>query len=210
MVKNDGDLGVGVAAALGERAAEIGALVVRVAPVLDPARAPGDGVVEARDVADRVDVVDRRPEVVVDDDAVVELDTRPFEKLGPGLDADPDDGEEGFDLLARGGHAAGQRAAVRPELLDLLAEQELDAVLAVEIRDLARELLRGECGNQVVVPRDERDLQPEHPQRGSDLGADEAAADDEDLARLRRLLRSARHRRECGRSAPPADRHRGR
>ena len=107
----------------------------------------------------------------------------------PGSHADPDDGEEGFDLLARGGHGTGQRAAVRPELLDLLPEQQLDAVLAVEIRDLARELLRGECGNEVVVPRDERDLQPEHAQRGSDLGADEAAADDEDLARLGRLLR---------------------
>ncbi len=172
--------------------------------MLDPARAPGHGVVEARDVADRVDVVDRRLEVVVDDDAVVELETRPFEKLGPGLHADPDDGEEGFDLLARGGHGAGQRAAVRPELLDLLSEQQLDAVLAVEIRDLVRELLRGECGNEVVVPRDERDLQPEHAQRGSDLGADEAAADDEDLARLGRLLaRARRHRRGCGRSARP-------
>ena len=106
---------------------------------------------------------------------------------------------------------AGQRAAVRAELLDLLAEQQLDAVLAVELRDLVRELLRGECRHEVVALLDERDLEPEHAQRGGDLGADEAAADDEDLARLGRLLRRARrHRRACGRSARRAGRHRGR
>ena len=186
-MKKTDDLGVGGAAVLGERLPEVAALVVGVAPVLDPALTAGDGVVEARDVADRIDVIDRRAEVVVDDDAVVELEARSFEEPGLRLDADADDGEEGFDLLARGGHGAGQRAAVRPELLDLLAEQQLDAVLAVEVGDLVRELLRGERRHEVVALLDERDLEPAHAQRGRDLGADEAAADDEDLARLGRL-----------------------
>ena len=47
--------------------------------------------------------------MVVDDDAVVELEAAALEEPGLGLDADADDGEEGLDLLARGGH--GRRSA---------------------------------------------------------------------------------------------------
>ena len=105
-----------------------------------------------------------RAEVVVDDDAVVELEARPVEKSGLRLHADADDDAEGLDLLAGGGHGAGQRAAVRAELLDLLPEQQLDAVLAVELRDLVGELLRGERRHQVVALLDERHLEPAHAQ----------------------------------------------
>ena len=68
--------------------------------MLDPARAPGDGVVEARDVADRVDVLGGGLEVIVDDDAVIELEAGTLEEPGLRLDANADDGEEGLDLLA--------------------------------------------------------------------------------------------------------------
>ena len=153
--------------------------------------------------------------MVVDDDAVVELEARPFEESGLRLDADADDDAEGLDLLAGRGHGAGQRAAVRAELLDLLPEQQLDAVLAVELRDLVGELLRGERRHQVVALLDERHLEPAHAQRRRDLGADEAAADDEDLARLGAFL-GERHsigeraERLDGRKVPPGtERSRG-
>ena len=70
--------------AAGEVAPEVGSLVVGVAPVLDPARPARDDVVEARDVADRVDVGDRGAEVVVDDDAVVDLDPAALEEVDVG------------------------------------------------------------------------------------------------------------------------------
>ena len=74
------------------------------------------------------------------------------------------------------------------ELLDLLAECDLDAVLPVELRDLLRELRRGERRHEPVAHLDDRHVEPEHAQRSGDLGSNEAAADDEGLACRRHFL----------------------
>ena len=126
--------------------------------------------------------------MVVDDDPVVELEAAAVEEVDVGLDTDADDREERLDRAARGGADAGQHEAVRLELLDLLAEHELDAVLAVELGDLVGELGRRERRHEPVAHLDDRHLEPDHAQRRCDLRADEAAADDERLARVRRFL----------------------
>ena len=74
--------------------------------------------------------------------------------------------------------------AVRLELLDLLSEQELDAVLAVELGDLLGELGRAERRHEPVAHLDDRHLEPQHAQRRCDLRSDEAASDDESLPRV--------------------------
>ena len=77
---------------------------------------------------------------------------------------------------------------VRLELLDLLAEHDLDAVLAVELCDLPGELWRGKRRYEPVAHLDDRHFEPEHAERRGDLGADEAATHDEGLACVCRLL----------------------
>src|SRR5713226_8311046 len=82
----------------GEQLPELGALVVRVRPVLDAAATAEHGVIEAGDVADRVDALDGRLEALVDDDAVIHLDSRALEPADRRRNADADDGEVGFEL----------------------------------------------------------------------------------------------------------------
>ena len=76
-----------------ELAAEVTALGRGVRPVLDPAQAPRGRIRVLGDVADRVDVGERRPEVPVHDDPVVDVCARSFRELDVRLDADPDDRE---------------------------------------------------------------------------------------------------------------------
>ena len=122
MVKKAGALRYALART-GEVASQVFPMGVGVAPVLDPAPAAGNDVIEERDVADRVDVLDRGAEVVVDHDPVLDLDRAAGEEVDDRLDAHSHDREEGLDRAARGGAGAGQHAAVRLELLDLLTEQ---------------------------------------------------------------------------------------
>ena len=70
--------------------------------MLDAAMAARDHIVETSDVAHGVDMLRRRAEEVVDDDAVVDCDPAAFQKLDVRCDTHTDDGEESFDLPARG------------------------------------------------------------------------------------------------------------
>ena len=61
--------------------------------MLDPAQAPRGRIRVLGDVADRVDVGERRPEAPVHDDPVVDVGAGSLRQLDVRLDADPDDRE---------------------------------------------------------------------------------------------------------------------
>src|SRR6185312_7837093 len=84
----------------GELASQVTALRVRARPVLDPAETPGRGVGIARNVADRVDVRERRAEALVDDDSVVDLRAGVLGELDVGHDPDADDRQVALDRRA--------------------------------------------------------------------------------------------------------------
>ena len=126
--------------------------------------------------------------MVVDDDPVVELEAAAVEEVDVRLDTHADDGEERLDRATRCGADARQHEPVRVEFLDLLSLQELDALFAVELRDLVGELGRRERRHEPVAPLDDRHLQADHAQRRCDFRSDETAADDDGLACLRRFL----------------------
>ena len=136
----------------GELAPEMRALRVRVRPVLDPARAAGRRIGVLRDVADRVDVVERRAEPLVDDDAVVDVGARFLRELDVRDDADADDREEALHRLPVLRPRPGQEAPVSGELLELRLEQDVDALAAVEVDELRGELGAAELRHQRRPP----------------------------------------------------------
>jgi hypothetical protein len=77
-----------------------GRLVVGVRPVLDAATTVEEGVVEVGYVAGRIGVGHARLESLTDDDAVIELDAAPCEKIDDWLGADVGDDEIGRQPFA--------------------------------------------------------------------------------------------------------------
>src|SRR5712691_1755777 len=165
-----------VAAVLaGEDLAQLGAAVVRVRPVLDAAAAAEDRVVIVGHVADGVDPGDGRLEALVDDDPVVDLRACALGELRPRHDADPYHHEPRPQLAP----ALRDRALdvpVAAKLRDRVAEQDLDALLAVELDARVRQLAAAELREQHVERLDDRRLEPERGERRRDLHPDEAGA----------------------------------
>ncbi len=139
-----------------------------------------DGIVEVRDVADGPDARDVRGEALVDEHgAALEIDAGALQIARRRLHADADDRELGLDLHAGARDGAGQPAAAAAELRHGVAEDHVDAPLAVEPLERARELGRLKRRVERVAQVDLRDRQPAAAQRGRRLHADEAAADHE-------------------------------
>ena len=114
----------------------------RVRPVLDPARPPRDRIREARDITDRVDVVERRAKPLVDDDAVVHLGPRCLRELDVRNDPHADDREIALERLPVGRSRAREELAVAGQLLELRVQQDVDPLGAIELDQLVRELGR--------------------------------------------------------------------
>ena len=124
----------------GENPAESLAVVVRVRPVLDQPAVPEDRVVEARDVSGGVDTGDVRLEALVHEHgAVVRCDARVLEVARRRQDADPHDRKVCAELVSASRHGAREPAASAAELRDRRAEQHVDAVVAVEPLERARD-----------------------------------------------------------------------
>ena len=70
---------------------------------------------------------------------LLELDAGALEVAGGGLHADADDRELGLDLAPRLGDGARELAAAAAELRHHVAEDHLDAALAVEPLERARQ-----------------------------------------------------------------------
>ncbi len=146
--------------------------------MLDPALLVEQGVEEVRDVAGRVHVGHVGLEALVDDDPVVDLDPAALENVGDGLDADPDDRKVRLDraaVLRR--HLL--EAAVSAEGLDLVSEDELDALRLVQRGELVAQLLDAELVEEPAAEVDEGDLLADLAQRGRNLHPDEPGADDD-------------------------------
>jgi hypothetical protein len=115
--------------------------------------------------------------VLVDDDAVVDLDPARLREVGAGQDSQPGDHDVGLDRAAAFGLDA-KHVSVPGDAADLLAREHVDALLAVvavdELRKLGREDLRADAG----VRKEERDVAAVHVERGAELRADEPASDD--------------------------------
>ena len=119
--------GVVAVALAGEDPADLGALVVGVRPVLDPAPAPEERVEEVGHVAGGVDAGRARLEALVDDDAVVDSEAAAGEKVRVRDDADADDGHVGLDAeAALDLHVL--EVVVAAEAGDLLLEPDVDAL----------------------------------------------------------------------------------
>ena len=119
-----------------------------------------------------------------------------LDQLDVRLHADTDDCEVRLDVPPRLEPRAGEQPPVAVQLLDRVPERELDAVLAVQVRELGRELLGGQRGHQPLAYLDHGHVETAQTQRGGDLAPDEAAPDDDCLVRLGRLGAYGRRVRE--------------
>ena len=105
--------------------------------------------------------------------AVVARDAGVRGELDVRLDADADDDEVGG--IARPARADDGLDASGPlEALDALAEAEVDAVVAMDLRVDAADLVAEHALQRNVEHLDDRDLAAEHAGRRRDLGPDEA------------------------------------
>ena len=94
------------------------------------------GMLEVDDVAGGVDVRVRGPQVVVDDDAVVDPQARSVSASSVfGRDADTDHDRLRLDEAACGEAYARDPPAAADDLLDMHAEPQVDAVAAVQLRE---------------------------------------------------------------------------
>jgi hypothetical protein len=93
-------------------------------------------------------------------------------------DAYADDGDVGLDAKAASGFDVLE-SVVAAEARDLVLEQDVDTVLAVEREQFVAQLARAELVEQAVTHVDQGDREAELAQRGGYLHADEATADDD-------------------------------
>ena len=108
------------------------ALVERVVPVLDAHALAVEGMVGVGDVAGGEHAGRGGPEVLVDQDPVVDHQARVGSEPSPRLHADADDDEVALDdATVAGAHALDGPVAL--EGLDVCLHQHRDAVLAVEV-----------------------------------------------------------------------------
>ena len=171
--------------------AQVRTLGVGVRPVLDPALPSRGRVGVARDVTDRIDVLQRGAKALVDDDPVVDVCARLLRELDVRLDADSDDREVGLDRLSVVGARSCEEAPVARELLDLRLQTDVDTLRAVELDELGREIGAPELGHQRRAHLDLGDREAAGAEGRSRLGADEAATDHD---RRMGLLGRRRHR----------------
>ena len=141
--------------------------------VLDAPRSAERRNREARDVTGREHVVSSAgPPVLVDEDAVVDLEAGGFGEVRRG-----DDSEPGDDHIRLDRRAVLRRHGPGADLLDELSRENGDALLAVVVVDERRELCGEETCADPVVREDDGHVASVRRERGGDLGADEPAAD---------------------------------
>ena len=141
--------------------------------VLDATRSSERSDREARHVARREHVVSPAgPPVLVDENAVVDLEAGGLSEL-----CHRDDSEPGDDRLRFDRRSALRRHETRRDLLDALARENRDALLAVVVVDECREVCGEETCADPVVREDDRHVASVRRESGRDLRADEAAAD---------------------------------
>ena len=112
---------------------------------------------------------------LVDHDPVVDRKPGRLGELGRRHDPEPGHDAVGVDCAA----AAEAHGAVL-DALDQLARQHLDAALAVVARDVVGKLRREEARADPLLGEDHRHRAAAPGERRGDLGADEAAADDDE------------------------------
>src|SRR5579875_3986894 len=148
--------------------------------MLDADPPPVEGMPGVRDVAGGEHVLRRGPQLLIDDDAVLDLEPRGARKLDSWRHADADHRKVALNSSSRGGaHATDRRVPF--ERLDSFAEQQLDAVLdmhvAVELPDLGAE----DAHVWQLERVDHGHLAPLLAGRGGHLRADPPRSDDDHL-----------------------------
>src|SRR5205823_4695810 len=131
-----------------------------------------------RDVAGGEHVRNRGPKLLVDENAVIDLEAGVAGQVGARRDADPHDGEVAVDR-AGAGRAHARDHAVAFERLHALAEQQLDAALRMHIAIEAADLGAEDPLVRKLERVDHRDVEAALPGGGSELAADPARADDD-------------------------------
>ena len=158
-------------------------LALRDHPVLDSNALVRMRIRPPRDVARGKDPAGARLEVLVDDDAFVERESGVLGQRRRRTDADAHHDEVGVDRSAA---AQANRAAI--DRRHRLPEVEHDAVRFVKPLHEASELDAHDPLERHRIRRDHVDVDAARPQRGRDLEADEAGADDNDARGALRAL----------------------
>jgi hypothetical protein len=140
----------------GEDLADLCPLVVGVRPMLDPAPARIQRVVEVGDVAGGVNTWSGRLEALVDNDPVVQRQAAPLEELAVRKDAYADDGDVRLDAEAALRLDVLERV-VAAEARDLFLEQDVDTMVAVDREQLVAQLTRAELVEQTLTHMDQGD-----------------------------------------------------
>jgi hypothetical protein len=140
-----------------------------------------------RDITCGEHAVETRAARLVDDDAVLDVDTTRLGHLDVGIDAKTNHNHRAGQNASRLGDDLFD-AVGSPERRDLLLRHELHTVRAVDLGDPRRGRISEDTRERTGPREDGRHVGTELPQRRRDLRADEAHADDDGLRPTERAL----------------------
>jgi hypothetical protein len=156
-------------------------VLVRVGPVLDPHRLAVERVRPAGDIARRVDLREAgHAQPLVAADPVIERQSRRFQPLRRRPRADAHDDEIGGKHPPVGQRHAGHRARIGLQVINPDAGVQLDAVPAVQVRELLSDHLTEQVGHWHRLRLDDRHRAAVLARGRGQFRSDEARSDDHD------------------------------